>query len=173
MSEPNIGQSNMSNPSTGNPTIATNPLLTQIPPAETAQSPPISENMTKSPNPANPSGGLLFDPSIIGGSSIPVISPVPPTHGVQPSPAGDITSSAQNLTRSDSLAAVIADLNKTLQKTTVTTTGNEAIGKNNSFKYSNVKKQSLYIFKKSTKFRFSRRFIVLPDSKCTRSWLRF
>ena len=173
MSEPNIGQPNINNPSTGHPTIATNPLLTQIPPAETAQNPPISENMTTPPNPANSSGGLLFDPSIIGGSSIPVISPVPPTHGVQPSPAGDITSSAQNLTRSDSLAAVIADLNKTLQKTTVTTTGNETIGKHNTFKYTHFKKKSLSVFKNSTKFRFPRRFIVLPDSMCTRSWLRF
>ena len=113
-------------PNIGQPVMTDNLLLSQIPPAETAQIGTISENLKSSP--PNPSGGLLFDPSIIGGSSIPVISPVPPTQTIQASPGGDISSSAQNLTRSDSLAAVIADLNKTLQKTTVTTTGNETIG---------------------------------------------
>ena len=90
---------------------------------------PASDNsLLNPPQIASPSqnSGLLFDPSIIGGSQIPnvpVISPVPP---IQPetSSAGDI-SAAANLTRSDSLAAVIADLNKTLQKTTV---GNDTIG---------------------------------------------
>ena len=70
----------------------------------------------------SPSGsGLLFDPSIIG--SLPVVTPVPPIDqsaaGTVVPPGGAPTVQPTGLTRSDSLAAVIADLNQTLAQSSV------------------------------------------------------
>ena len=70
----------------------------------------------------SPSGsGLLFDPSIIG--SLPVVTPVPPIDqsaaGTVVQPGGAPTVQPTGLTRSDSLAAVIADLNQTLAQSSV------------------------------------------------------
>jgi len=88
---------------------------------------PIVDNPILTPPVSSPqNSGLLFDPSIIGSSTIPnVISPViQPV--ISPTSAASDPMVTQTLTRSDSLAAVIADLNKTLSKTTV---GKETIGK--------------------------------------------
>merc|ERR1712131_471885 len=70
--------------------------------------------------------GLLFDPSIIG--NVQVVTPVAPvltTQASSDSPketsgtSTPTTSQPVGLTRSDSLAAVIADLNQTLAMTSV------------------------------------------------------
>ena len=110
------------------PTIPTSvptdiPVLQSIPqPTQSA-----SQSVVTSGQPNNslmsPSGsGLLFDPSIIG--SLPVVTPVPPidqsaaSAAVVP-PGGAPTVQPTGLTRSDSLAAVIADLNQTLAQSSV------------------------------------------------------
>jgi hypothetical protein len=87
-------------------------------------------NLPVTPEPKTQSSGLLFDPSIVesfgnvGILNVPVLSPVAPM-AVPVTTAGNSTPPG-SLTRSDSLAAVIADLNKTLSKSTV---GKDTIGK--------------------------------------------
>ena len=98
-------------PSTSVPTLQPTVQVSLQPSGQPTDQPvntPVNHSLV------SPSGsGLLFDPSIIG--SLPVVTPVPPMETQSASgtvqPAG--------LTRSDSLAAVIADLNQTLAQSSV------------------------------------------------------
>ena len=81
---------------------------------------PVVSTTTGAPSiMSNSAPGLLFDPSIIG--SVPVVTPVvSPAVSLPVPPLESTPSKPLGLTRSDSLAAVIADLNQTLAKSSVT-----------------------------------------------------